>query len=99
MDVDTSSKTAERRRRNEKSRYIYTIPYNLYILKFKMSGDPMDVDTSSKSDETKNIPDGHPIGTTVEAYWRNSSWRGAIIIERGALFFSRRRRRRLFFLN
>ncbi len=50
--------------------------------------EPMDV--SSKVDENSNhtndIPEGHPIGTTVEAYWRNSSWRGAIIIERGKFF-------------
>ena len=52
--------------------------------------EPMDV--SSKVDENSNnkndIPEGHPIGTTVEAYWRNSSWRGAIIIERGNFFFN-----------
>ena len=49
------------------------------------------MDVSSKVDENSNhkneIPEGHPIGTTVEAYWRNSSWRGAIIIERGTFFF------------
>ena len=45
----------------------------------------MDVDDTSSKVGEKNIPEGHPIGTTIEAYWRNASWRRAIIIERGML--------------